>query len=163
MIFMNRFSRSSRATGPKMRVPRGFSWASMITTALLSNRRYEPSARRNGDLVRTTTQVTTTGFTANVYRSDSNSSWGQSLQLDWMAWDGLGDLSWLGALAQSARVNLYVLHLDRAFLNVFNVAERYPTRTPIEDSHLYVSRGIGTTFTPVRLNARPEITVFNLT
>ena len=28
---------------------------------------------------------------------------------------------------------------------------------------LYVSRGIGTTFTPVRLGARPEITVFNLT
>ena len=24
MIFMKRFSRSSRATGPKMRVPRGF-------------------------------------------------------------------------------------------------------------------------------------------
>jgi uncharacterized protein len=33
----------------------------------------------------------------------------------------------------------------------------------IEDSRLYVSRGIGTTFTPVRLNARPEITVINLT
>jgi predicted MPP superfamily phosphohydrolase len=33
----------------------------------------------------------------------------------------------------------------------------------IEDAHLYVSRGIGTTFTPVRLNARPEITVVNLT
>lgn len=33
----------------------------------------------------------------------------------------------------------------------------------IEDAHLYVSRGIGTTFTPVRLNARPEITVINLT
>jgi predicted MPP superfamily phosphohydrolase len=33
----------------------------------------------------------------------------------------------------------------------------------IDDSHLYVSRGIGTTFTPVRLNARPEITVINLT
>ncbi len=32
----------------------------------------------------------------------------------------------------------------------------------IDDSRLYVSRGIGTTFTPVRLNARPEITVFNL-
>ena len=30
-------------------------------------------------------------------------------------------------------------------------------------SRLYVSRGIGTTFTPVRLNAPPEITVFNLT
>jgi uncharacterized protein len=33
----------------------------------------------------------------------------------------------------------------------------------IDDSRLYVSRGIGTTFTPVRLNARPEITVLNLT
>ena len=33
----------------------------------------------------------------------------------------------------------------------------------IDDFHLYVSRGIGTTFTPVRLNARPEITVINLT
>lgn len=29
--------------------------------------------------------------------------------------------------------------------------------------HLYVSRGIGTTFTPVRLNAPPEVTVFQLT
>jgi len=33
----------------------------------------------------------------------------------------------------------------------------------IHASHLYVSRGIGTTFTPVRLNAPPEVTVFNLT
>ncbi len=30
-------------------------------------------------------------------------------------------------------------------------------------AHLYVSRGIGTTFTPVRLNAPPEITLFHLT
>jgi uncharacterized protein len=29
-------------------------------------------------------------------------------------------------------------------------------------SHLYVSRGIGTTFTPVRLNAPPEVTLFKL-
>ncbi len=28
--------------------------------------------------------------------------------------------------------------------------------------HLYVSRGIGTTFTPVRLNARPEVTLLHL-
>ena len=33
----------------------------------------------------------------------------------------------------------------------------------IHGSHLYVSRGIGTTFTPVRLNARPEVTLFQLT
>jgi predicted MPP superfamily phosphohydrolase len=33
----------------------------------------------------------------------------------------------------------------------------------IGPAHLYVSRGIGTTFTPVRLNAPPEITVFHLT
>lgn len=30
-------------------------------------------------------------------------------------------------------------------------------------SHLYVGRGIRTTFTPVRLNALPEVTVFHLT
>ncbi len=33
----------------------------------------------------------------------------------------------------------------------------------IENSHLYVSRGIGTTFTPIRLNVRPEITLLRLT
>jgi hypothetical protein len=33
----------------------------------------------------------------------------------------------------------------------------------IAASHLYVSRGIGTTFTPVRLNAPPEVTLFRLT
>ena len=32
----------------------------------------------------------------------------------------------------------------------------------INASHLYVSRGIGTTFTPVRLNAPPEVTLFKL-
>ena len=34
---MKFFSRSSRATGPKMRVPRGFRWPSMITAAFSSN------------------------------------------------------------------------------------------------------------------------------
>lgn len=33
----------------------------------------------------------------------------------------------------------------------------------INTSHLYVSRGIGTTFTPVRLNAPPEVTLLHLT
>jgi len=33
----------------------------------------------------------------------------------------------------------------------------------IGSSHLYVSRGIGTTFTPVRLNAPPEANLFHLT
>jgi predicted MPP superfamily phosphohydrolase len=33
----------------------------------------------------------------------------------------------------------------------------------LKGCHLYVSRGIGTTFTPVRLNSRPEVTVFHLT
>ena len=37
-IFMNFLSRSSRATAPKMRVPRGLLSLSMITTALLSKR-----------------------------------------------------------------------------------------------------------------------------
>src|SRR5207253_3930739 len=62
MIFMNFLSRSSRATGPKMRVPRGFSSLSMITMALLSKRRYEPSFRRIAWRVRTTTASTTSPF-----------------------------------------------------------------------------------------------------
>jgi hypothetical protein len=33
----------------------------------------------------------------------------------------------------------------------------------IDSSHLYVSRGIGTTGTPIRLNAPPEVTLFHLT
>jgi uncharacterized protein len=33
----------------------------------------------------------------------------------------------------------------------------------IKESRLYVSRGIGTTFTPIRLNARPEVTLLRLT
>ena len=33
----------------------------------------------------------------------------------------------------------------------------------INASHLYVSRGIGTTFSPVRLNAPPEVTLLHLT
>src|SRR5690606_16912034 len=36
MIFMKRLARSSRATGPKMRVPTGSIWA-LIKTALLSS------------------------------------------------------------------------------------------------------------------------------
>jgi VWFA-related protein len=50
--------------------------------------------------------------------------------------DGVADLAWLGNLVQAARVNLYVLHLDRAFLEAMDVRERFPSRTPIEDAHL---------------------------
>src|SRR3954470_702529 len=64
MIFMNRFSLSSRATGPKMRVPRGFRWSLMSTTALSSNLMYEPSWRRRSLAVRTTTAFTTSPFFA---------------------------------------------------------------------------------------------------
>src|SRR5215471_8198134 len=61
-IFMKFRSRSSRATGPKMRVPRGFKSLSMITIALLSKRRNEPSSRRIGCRVRTKTARTTSPF-----------------------------------------------------------------------------------------------------
>jgi len=45
---MKFFSRSSLATGPKMRVPRGLRWASMITAAVLveSDRRAVVAAVR---------------------------------------------------------------------------------------------------------------------
>ena len=44
-IFMKFFSRSSRATGPKMRVPRGFIWLSISTAAFSSKPMYVPSLR----------------------------------------------------------------------------------------------------------------------
>src|SRR5687768_1257744 len=62
IIFMNFRSRNSRATGPKMRVPRGLFSLSMITMALLSKRKYEPSLRRMACLVRTTTALQTSPF-----------------------------------------------------------------------------------------------------
>ena len=61
-IFMKFFSRSSRATGPKMRVPRGLLAASMITAAFSSNAIEVPSSRPYGFFVRTTTARTTSPF-----------------------------------------------------------------------------------------------------
>src|SRR6202043_1108686 len=54
-IFMKLRSRSSRATGPKMRVPRGLFESSMITAAFSSKAMYVPSSRPIGFFVRTTT------------------------------------------------------------------------------------------------------------
>ncbi|MNC92554.1 hypothetical protein D3C83_90040 [compost metagenome] len=52
---MKRSVRSSRVTGPKMRVPIGSSLGVSSTAALLSKRISEPSARRTPLAVRTTT------------------------------------------------------------------------------------------------------------
>src|SRR4030095_14335390 len=59
MIFMKRFSRSSRPTGPKMRVPRGFCCSLMITAAFSSKRMWELWGRRFCFFPRTTTALTT--------------------------------------------------------------------------------------------------------
>jgi hypothetical protein len=59
---MKFFSRSSRATGPKMRVPRGLNCASMMTAAFSSNAIEVPSFRPKGFFVRTTTAFTTSPF-----------------------------------------------------------------------------------------------------
>src|SRR3954453_5075139 len=59
---MKFFSRSSRATGPKMRVPRGLRALSMMTAAFSSNAMNVPSSRAKGFLVRTTTALTTSPF-----------------------------------------------------------------------------------------------------
>src|SRR5205807_2647616 len=61
-IFMKLRSRSSRATGPKMRVPRGLFWLLMTTAALSSKRMFEPSGRRYSLATRTTTAFTTSPF-----------------------------------------------------------------------------------------------------
>lgn len=55
------------------------------------------------------------------------------------------------------------LRLPGGDLSLAHMRTPYPEGLyRINDSHLYVSRGIGTTFTPVRLNARPEVTLFQL-
>mmetsp|Transcript_1639 Transcript_1639/g.3207 ORF Transcript_1639/g.3207 Transcript_1639/m.3207 type:complete len:183 (-) Transcript_1639:9-557(-) len=56
-IFMKRSVRSSRVTGPKMRVPMGSSLALSSTAALPSNLTSEPSWRRTPLAVRTTTAL----------------------------------------------------------------------------------------------------------
>src|SRR6185312_13299488 len=53
MIFMNFFQRSSRATGPKIRVPIGSPSLLIKTHAFRSNLMYEPSSRRTSFVVRT--------------------------------------------------------------------------------------------------------------
>src|SRR6478752_597196 len=62
MIFMWFLARSSRGTGPKMRVPTGSDWLLISTAALRSKRITEPSARRISFATRTTTAFMTSPF-----------------------------------------------------------------------------------------------------
>src|SRR3954470_23407806 len=62
MMRMNFLSRSSRPTGPKIRVPRGSPPSRMSTAAFSSKRMYEPSARRRSFTVRTMTSFPTSPF-----------------------------------------------------------------------------------------------------
>jgi predicted MPP superfamily phosphohydrolase len=56
------------------------------------------------------------------------------------------------------------LRLPSGDLSLAHLRTPYPEGLyRIGASQLYVSRGIGTTFTPVRLNAPPEVTLFQLT
>src|SRR5213082_445924 len=62
MIFMWFLARSSRGTGPKMRVPTGSDWLLISTAALRSKRITEPSGRRMSLRTRTTTAFITSPF-----------------------------------------------------------------------------------------------------
>src|SRR5689334_3760625 len=62
MIFIWFLARSSRVTGPKMRVPIGSPWGLINTAALPSNRIRLPSGRRTPCAVRTTTAFSTSPF-----------------------------------------------------------------------------------------------------
>src|SRR5690606_4771462 len=61
-IFMNFLPRSSRATGPKIRVPMGSLSLLMMTALFVSNLMYVPSGRRYSRRVRTTTARATSPF-----------------------------------------------------------------------------------------------------
>src|SRR5690606_15581968 len=62
IIFMKPFERSSRTTGPKMRVPIGSSFLFTSTAALVSKRITLPSGRRTSLRVRTITARCTSPF-----------------------------------------------------------------------------------------------------
>src|SRR5205807_9280302 len=62
MIFMWFLARSSRGTGPKMRVPTGSICGVISTAALRSKRMIEPSGRRRSFATRTTTAFITSPF-----------------------------------------------------------------------------------------------------
>src|SRR6476661_3232349 len=62
MIFMWFFARSSRGTGPKMRVPTGSICGLISTAALRSKRMIEPSGRLMSFEIRTTTAFITSPF-----------------------------------------------------------------------------------------------------
>src|SRR5712675_1228697 len=62
MIFMWFLARSSRGTGPKLRVPTGSICGVMSTAALRSKRMIDPSTRRMSFLTRTTTAFITSPF-----------------------------------------------------------------------------------------------------
>ncbi len=56
------------------------------------------------------------------------------------------------------------LSLPKRAISVAHLRSPYPEGLyRIDESRLYVSRGIGTSLTPVRLNARPEVTLLKLT
>ena len=59
---MKFFARSSRTTGPKIRVPTGSPWLFRITAALRSKRMDVPSSRFTSLAVRTTTALRTSPF-----------------------------------------------------------------------------------------------------
>jgi VWFA-related protein len=50
--------------------------------------------------------------------------------------DLMTEVNDVGLEAQRARVTVSVIHMDRAFIEAFDVKEKFPTRTLIEDSHL---------------------------
>src|ERR1700719_2524072 len=62
MIFMWFLARSSRGTGPKIRVPTGSAWVLISTAAVRSKRITDPSARRMSLRTRTTTAFITSPF-----------------------------------------------------------------------------------------------------
>src|SRR5208283_3022426 len=62
MILTWFLARSSRGTGPKMRVPTGSDWLLISTAAFESKRITEPSGRRMSLAVRTTTAFITSPF-----------------------------------------------------------------------------------------------------
>ncbi|APR81943.1 Hypothetical protein A7982_07292 [Minicystis rosea] len=99
----------------------------------------------------TTAGVTTSGFSANIRRADwDGGSWGQSLRLDWLAWDAADDLDTAGAMTGTADIGTSSTSFKGSsvlFPSAFSTAPTViitPRGESVSDTFAVTARGVTT-------------------
>ncbi|MFT3769389.1 MAG: H-type lectin domain-containing protein [Minicystis sp.] len=99
----------------------------------------------------TTAGVTTSGFSANIWRADwDGGSWGQDLRLDWLAWDAADDLATAGATTGTADIGTSSTSFKSSsvlFPSAFSTAPTViitPRGESVSDTFAVTARGVTT-------------------